>query len=504
MYIGTRFLYPTVLFLLFPVFMQEVYTFAVSLKIIELIMTQDTTIVAIATPAGMGAIAVIRLSGSMSFEICEKIFTPKTEGLVLSNAPANTIHFGSIMDDHKIVDEVLVSLFRGPRSFTGEETVEISCHGSTVIQKKIVELLISNGATPAQPGEFTLRAFLNGKMDLSQAEGVADLIASDSEASRRVAMDLMRGGFSSELSILREKLLHLTSLMELELDFSEEDVEFADRDVLKGLIGEMLQQVDELLESFKYGNVIKNGVPVAIVGKPNVGKSTLLNKILREDKAIVSDIAGTTRDTIEDTISIKGINFRFIDTAGIRHTTDVIESMGIQRAYEKISKAQVILLMVDAADAANEVLEQIHNILEFSSEDQQIIALINKADLATTDNIELLDKTISEKFPRIERLSLAAKHSTNIPLLLDMLVKEFDSALTHSTAVIVTNTRHFASLQKAKENLERALAALNDGIPTDLLAMDIRQVLHYIGEITGEITTDEVLGSIFSKFCIGK
>ena len=362
-------------------------------------MIQNTTIAAIATPAGMGAIAVIRLSGAQSFEICEKVFIPKTKGILLSNQPANTVHFGEIADEGKVVDEVLVSLFKGPRSFTGEDTIEISCHGSTVIQKEILQLLIKNGAVPAEPGEFTLRAFLNGKMDLSQAEGVADLIASNSEASRKVALDLVRGGFSNELRQLRERLVHITTLIELELDFSEEDVEFADRAQLRLLILEMLSQVDGLLESFKYGNVIKNGVPVAIVGKPNVGKSTLLNKILNEEKAIVSDIAGTTRDIIEDTITIKGINFRFIDTAGIRHTTDAIETMGIERAYEKITKAQVVLIMVDASDAPQETIGQIHNVLEFASQDQQIVVLINKTDLAEPDNIKNIEQIILSQHP---------------------------------------------------------------------------------------------------------
>ena len=467
-------------------------------------MIQNTTIAAIATPAGMGAIAVIRLSGAQSFEICEKVFIPKTKGILLSNQPANTVHFGEIADEGKVVDEVLVSLFKGPRSFTGEDTIEISCHGSTVIQKEILQLLIKNGAVPAEPGEFTLRAFLNGKMDLSQAEGVADLIASNSEASRKVALDLVRGGFSNELRQLRERLVHITTLIELELDFSEEDVEFADRAQLRLLILEMLSQVDGLLESFKYGNVIKNGVPVAIVGKPNVGKSTLLNKILNEEKAIVSDIAGTTRDIIEDTITIKGINFRFIDTAGIRHTTDAIETMGIERAYEKITKAQVVLIMVDASDAPQETIGQIHNVLEFASQDQQIVVLINKTDLAEPDNIKNIEQIILSQHPKIQYLPLAAKHNTNVTQLLDMLVSAFEPALSHGHAIIVTNARHFASLQKSKDNIERSLKALDDGLPTDLLAMDIRQVLHYIGEITGEITTDEVLGSIFSKFCIGK
>jgi tRNA modification GTPase len=368
----------------------------------------------------------------------------------------------------------------------------------------VLELLIKYGAVPAQAGEFTLRAFLNGKMDLSQAEGVADLIASNSEASRRVAIDQMRGGFSNELKMLRDKLLHFISLIELELDFSEEDVEFADRKQLRELISDILYQTTILLESFKYGNVIKQGVPVAIVGKPNVGKSTLLNRILNEEKAIVSEIAGTTRDAIEDTITIKGINFRFIDTAGLRHTTDIVESIGIERAYEKIAKAQIVLMMVDANDHPEEAINQIQNVIDSTSNGQQIIILINKTDAVDEPILKAIEQRISKQFSGITKLRLSAKHSINIPKLLDLLAASFEPALNNSDAVIITNARHFDSLYNAKENLERALTAIDQRIPTDLLAMDIRQVLHYIGEITGEITNDEILGSIFSKFCIGK
>lgn len=467
-------------------------------------MIKDTTLAAIATPAGVGAIAVIRLSGNKAIPICEKVFRPKKKGLVLGQQDPYTIHLGNLLDADRIVDEVLVSLFKSPHSYTGEDIVEISCHGSTIIQQEILELLIRNGAVPAQAGEFTLRAFLNGKMDLSQAEGVADLIASNSEASRRVAIDQMRGGFSNELKMLREKLLHFISMIELELDFSEEDVEFADRTQLRELINDMLHQTTKLLESFKYGNVIKQGVPVAIVGKPNVGKSTLLNRILNEEKAIVSEIAGTTRDAIEDTITIKGINFRFIDTAGLRHTTDVVESIGIERAYEKISKAQVVLMMVDANDQPEKATDQIQNVVNSTSVDQHVIILINKTDLVDEAPLKIIEQGISKQFSEIEILRLSAKHSTNIPQLLDMLAASFEPALSNNDAVIVTNARHFDSLYNAKENLERALNALDQKIPTDLLAMDIRQVLHYIGEITGEITSEEILGSIFSKFCIGK
>lgn len=467
-------------------------------------MIKDTTIAAIATPTGVGAIAVIRLSGSKAISICEKVFRPKKKGIILSQQDPYTIHFGNLFDGDRIVDEVLISLFKSPNSYTGEDTVELSCHGSSIIQQEVLELLIKNGAVPAQAGEFTLRAFLNGKMDLSQAEGVADLIASNSEASRRVAIDQMRGGFSNELKMLRDKLLHFISLIELELDFSEEDVEFADRAQLRDLINSILLQTTKLLESFKYGNVIKQGVPVAIVGKPNVGKSTLLNRILNEEKAIVSEIAGTTRDAIEDTITIKGINFRFIDTAGLRHTTDIVESIGIERAYEKISKAQIVLMMVDANDHPEEAINQIQNVIDSTSNGQQIIILINKTDAVDEPILKAIEQRISKQFSGNTKLRLSAKHSINIPKLLDLLAASFEPALNNSDAVIITNARHFDSLYNAKENLERALSAIDQRIPTDLLAMDIRQVLHYIGEITGEITTDEILGSIFSKFCIGK
>ena len=467
-------------------------------------MINDTTIAAIATPAGVGAIAIIRLSGKQAISICEKVFQPKKNGTLLSQQKPYTIHFGSIVDCKKAIDEVLVSLFKSPHSYTGEDTVEISCHGSIVIQQEILELLIRNGAVHAQPGEFTLRAFLNGKMDLSQAEGVADLIAANSEASRRVAMDQMRGGFSTELKLLRDKLLHFISLIELELDFSEEDVEFADRSQLRQLLSSMLDQTTNLMESFKFGNVIKQGVPVAIVGKPNVGKSTLLNRILNEEKAIVSEIAGTTRDSIEDTISIKGVNFRFIDTAGLRHTTDTIESIGIERAYQKIAKARIVLVMLDAKDPIEELVNQIENLAKTATSNQQLIALLNKADMVDKEKIEQVKQTLKIQYPKIDSVEISAKHNQNIDRLIEMLAVSIIPAIDNANTVIVTNARHYESLYNAKENLERATNALDRNIPTDLLAMDIRQVLHYIGEITGQITTDEILGSIFSKFCIGK
>jgi tRNA modification GTPase len=467
-------------------------------------MINDSTIAAIATPAGMGAIAVLRLSGAHAIPICESVFVPSQKGKKLIEQPPYTIHYGKIVDKSITIDQVLVSLFRAPNSYTGEDVVEISCHGSTLIQKQILELLIRNGATHAQAGEFTLRAFLNGKMDLSQAEAVADLIASSSEAARRVAIDQMRGGFSNQLHDLRNQLLHFISLIELELDFSEEDVEFADRKQLYSLIERIADQTSKLLESFKFGNVIKTGIPVAIAGKPNVGKSTLLNRILNEEKAIVSDIAGTTRDAIEDTISIEGIAFRFIDTAGLRHTTDTIESIGIERAYTKISQALIVLLLIDGRDAIATVMEEINNIRKSLKDNQRMIILVNKSDMVTAQSLQATTDSLKSTLPDIKTISLSAKQGENIDALLHELISDFQQPLANSEAVIVTNARHYESLLKAYENLHRVMDGINNQTPTDLLAMDIRQVLHYIGEITGQITTDEILGSIFSKFCIGK
>lgn len=467
-------------------------------------MIKDTTIAAIATPAGMGAIAVIRLSGADSIAICEKVFSPTRKGKKLLEQAAYTIHHGKILDGDITVDQVLISLFKSPNSYTGEDVIEISCHGSTLIQKQILELLIRNGATPAQAGEFTQRAFLNGKMDLSQAEAVADLISSSSEAARRVAIDQMRGGFSNELKGLREQLLQFISLIELELDFSEEDVEFADRKQLLSLVEIIANKTSKLLESFKYGNVIKTGIPVTIAGKPNVGKSTLLNRILNEEKAIVSDIAGTTRDTIEDTIIVEGIAFRFIDTAGLRHTTDTIESIGIERAYAKILQALIVLLLVDARDATEVVMDEIDNVRKSLKDNQRMIILINKSDMVKNELLQTAIESLNVNYPKTLIIRLSAKHDDNMEGLMHELVCDYQYPLNNSEEVIITNVRHYESLLKAYENLHRVIDGINSQTPTDLLAMDIRQVLHYIGEITGQITNDEILGSIFSKFCIGK
>ena len=467
-------------------------------------MQTDSTIAAIATAPGMGAIAVIRLSGPESVEICEKVFVPERKGKLLSKQKAYTIHYGSIVENGNIIDKVLVSLFRAPHSYTGDDMVEISCHGSPVIQQQILEILVNNGAQLAKPGEFTLRAFLNGKMDLSQAEAVADLIASTSESGRRVAMQQMRGGFTNELQLLREKLLTFISLIELELDFGEEDVEFADRTQLSNLVEEIDSKLGRLLDSFKLGNVIKKGIPVTIAGKPNVGKSTLLNRLLNEERAIVSDIAGTTRDTIEDVMVINGTAFRFIDTAGLRHTTDTVESMGIERAYSKISEALVVLMMLDTRDEVEQCVKEVRTLAGKLTKEQKMILLLNKIDLAGNERVSQLEKVLSDEFSEFQQIPISAKHSQHIDKLVEELASYSKVKKSDGDEVIVTNIRHYESLLRAHENILRVNYGLKSQIPTDLIAMDIRQVLHYLGEITGEITTDEVLGSIFSKFCIGK
>ncbi len=467
-------------------------------------INSESTITAISTPMGVGAIAVVRLSGKDAIAICEKVFKASKPGKRLTLQPAYTIHHGVIVDGEKIIDDVLVSLFKSPNSYTGEDLVEISCHGSILIQQQILELLVRNGASLAKPGEFTLRAFLNGKMDLSQAEAIADLIASSSEAARRIAVEQMRGGFSGQLKHLREQLLHFVSLIELELDFGEEDVEFASREELLQLVESIKNQIDKLVESFAHGNVIKNGIPVAIVGKTNVGKSTLLNRLLNEERAIVSEIEGTTRDTIEDVINIKGTLYRFIDTAGLRHTTDTIESLGIERTYKKISLAQIVIVIVDSRNSTEAVVGEIHDIVERLKDNQKAIILINKVDLADAEQVESIKRTLWERFKNIPFIEFSAKHGLNMELLTHEIIKASIVKETEGGNIIITNTRHYESLLKAQENLLRVNEGLRSGIAEDLLATDIRQVIHYIGEITGEITTDEVLGNIFSKFCIGK
>lgn len=463
-------------------------------------MINSDIICAISTPQGNGAIAVIRLSGEESVVLLDKLYSSPKKGKRLIDQPANSIHFGVLKDGGKIIDEVVISLFRSPNSYTGEDLVEISCHGSEYIQQRILQLLIRNGARLAKPGEFTMRAFLNGKMDLSQAEAVADLIASSSASSHKVAMQQMRGGFSSEIISLRDRLLHFISLLELELDFSEEDVEFADRTQLNDLLTNIQILIQKLLKSFDLGNAIKNGVPVAIVGHTNVGKSTLLNRILNEEKAIVSDIAGTTRDVIEDVINIEGVSFRFIDTAGIRETSDTIETIGIERTYDRISKASIVLLLVDAADDIKDVKKAIQTVEEkIGGTDKKLIVAINKID---QDGVDMnLEELIRE---RDIILKISAKTGENIDQLINELLSVVNLSSLNQNEVIVTNTRHYEALEKASESLQRAINGLNSGITGDFLAQDIREAMHYLGEITGEITTDEVLGNIFKNFCIGK
>ncbi len=466
-------------------------------------MTDTSTICALATP-GTGAIAVIRVSGPDAIGITEKIFLPAAKGKILGDQPPNTIHHGTIRDGNEVVDDVLVSLFRAPHSYTGENSIEISCHGSPYIEQKILELLVSHGAVPAKPGEFTRRAFLNGKMDLSQAEAVADLIAAETKGAHKVALQQLRGGFSDRLKSLREQLLHFISLIELELDFSEEDVEFADRKQLVGLVNEIKQLISGLINSFQLGNVLKNGVPVAIIGRPNVGKSTLLNAILNEERAIVSEIAGTTRDSIEDTINLEGISFRFIDTAGIRETADTIENLGIRRTYQKIEQASIVLLLTEASDPVETIRRTLEAIRQqLSGSDKHLVVVLNKSDRVSGKHISTPEKAIQLR-EHEHIISLSAEKRENIDRLTGLLLEIVNIGSLKHQDVVISNIRHYNALKSASESLERVSEGLVSDLPTDLLAQDIREVLHYLGEITGEVTTDEILGNIFKNFCIGK
>lgn len=465
-------------------------------------MIHQNTIVALATAPGAGAIAVIRVSGNEAITLTEPIFQAKNN-IKLSQQPTHSLQLGYIKDNQRIIDEVLVSVFHGKRSYTGEPTVEISCHGSPYIQQEIINLLLRQGAQMAKPGEFTLRAFINGKMDLSQAEAVADLIASDNEASHQLAMQQMRGGFTNEIQQLRSELLNFASLIELELDFSEEDVEFADRTQFQTLITRIQKALNRLIDSFAVGNVIKNGIPVAIVGEPNVGKSTLLNALLNEERAIVSDIAGTTRDTIEDEIAIGGIGFRFIDTAGIRETADTIEGLGIKKTFEKIQQAQIILYLFNVKRVKEQVLSiqqiqtEIHKIKnQFPAKPLVIVA--NKKDQLTTAEQEEFIKEIPEL------LLISAKERIGVDELQNKLLNFINTGALKNNDAIVTNARHYDSLIKAQQAMQQVQEGLNANIPGDLLAIDIREALYHFGEITGEITNDELLGNIFANFCIGK
>jgi tRNA modification GTPase len=449
----------------------------------------EETIVALATPSGVGAIAVIRVSGSETFSIVNKLFRSKN----LEKQASHTIHFGTIRDGEMIVDEVLVSLFKAPASYTREDTIEISCHGSDFIIQKILKLIIREGARLANAGEFTQRAFLNGQLDLAQAEAVADLIASDSEASHQTAINQIRGGFSKQIAHLREQLINFASLIELELDFGEEDVEFADRDDLRKLIFRIQSVLIPLIESFEMGNVIKNGVPTVIVGKPNAGKSTLLNRLLNEEKAIVSDIAGTTRDVIEDELFIDGIRFRLIDTAGLRKATDTIEAIGVERTMQQMEKASLIIYLFDASEIQLSVIS--NQLAEFNA---PYLLVGNKVDkLSSEKKIEF-----ETAYPDI--IWVSASENQNIEILKDILVRKVKTKEIKSGDTVVTNLRHFQHLSQTNEALNNVLEGLNQSITGDFLAQDIRFALHHLGEITGQITTDDLLANIFSKFCIGK
>ena len=464
-------------------------------------MIDQSTICAIATAPGSGAIAIIRLSGKDSITIIESVFHSPTNK-ILSKQKGNTVHFGHITDGEEIIDEVLVSIFRNPYSYTGEDSIEVSCHAASYIQQRLLKLFIDKGARLANPGEFTQRAFLNGKMDLSQAEAVADLIASSSASAHKLAMHQMRGGFSKELKKLRDQLLHITTLVELELDFSEEDVEFADREQLMDLAVGIKELIEGLVGSFSLGNAIKNGVPVAIVGNPNVGKSTLLNALLREEKAIVSDIEGTTRDAIEDTINLQGVTFRFIDTAGIRKTKDIVENLGIERTFDKIKKASVVLLLVDAEKDINILKESISKVSEkIDRDNQKFIVVINKTD--KINDIDFLVNNLSSKEMDLI-IPISAKNNDNTEKLVNELVSTVNLEQLNQTDIIVTNARHYEALCNANESIERVVNGLEMNISGDFLSQDIREVLHYLGSITGDISTDEVLGNIFKNFCIGK
>ncbi|MEO5775255.1 MAG: tRNA uridine-5-carboxymethylaminomethyl(34) synthesis GTPase MnmE [Flavobacterium sp.] len=464
-------------------------------------MISQETIVALASPSGAGAIAVIRLSGNEALTIAEQVFQ-SVSGKSVSQQKTHTIHLGHIVDDEKVFDQVLLSIFKNPHSYTGEDVVEISCHGSTYIQQQIIQLLLRKGCRMAQAGEFTLRAFLNGKLDLSQAEAVADLISSDNEASHQIAMQQMRGGFSNEIAKLREELLNFASLIELELDFAEEDVEFADRTQFNELLTRIEFVLKRLIDSFAVGNVIKNGIPVAIVGEPNVGKSTLLNALLNEERAIVSEIAGTTRDTIEDELVIGGIGFRFIDTAGIRETKDIVESIGIKKTFEKIEQAQVVIYLLDSSlQKADGSLKT--NISEIEKIKNQfplkpLIILGNKADLLSKSDADNLQSAISNL------TLLSAKQKSGIEDLKNQLLSFVNTGALRNNETIVTNTRHYDSLLKALEEIQKVKFGLQSNLSSDLMAIDIKQALYYFGEITGEVTNDELLGNIFANFCIGK
>ena len=444
----------------------------------------EDTICAITTGGGMSAIAIIRVSGIKSIEITNSVFSKE-----ISESKTHTLHFGNFIHDKEIVDEIIVSIFRGSKSFTGEESVEISCHGSVYIQNKIIQILIKNGCRLATAGEFSMRAFKNGKLDLTQAESVADLIESESEAAHKTALNQLKGGVSSKLKELRSQLIDFASLIELELDFSEEDVEFADREKFNDLLKNIKSELEKLIQSFKLGNSIKNGFPVTILGAPNVGKSTLLNCLLNEDKAIVSDIAGTTRDAIEDTLIIEGYNFRFIDTAGIRKTTDIIENLGIEKTLEKANKSEIILFIIDANQELESQLLELNKVRKDNM--ARVLVIVNKIDICDVDLKE-------------DYISISAKNGEGISALKNKLLNFINTEKISENDSIVSNLRHYEQLQLTLHEINSIINGMGNNISGDLLSINIRQALFHLGSITGEVTTDDLLGNIFEKFCIGK
>lgn len=460
---------------------------------------RDDTICALATAGGSSAIAVIRLSGPDSFRIIDNIFCPAAHKQAPTKAKGQSLHFGRICFGEEVIDEVLLSIFKAPHSYTGEDVAEISCHGSVYIQQQIMELLMQEGARLAEPGEYTMRAFMNGKMDLSQAEAVGDLIASQSKSQHQLAMQQMRGGYSETMKKLRQQLLDFTALIELELDFAEEDVEFADRSRFLELLKEIKAETNKLIESFKTGNVLKKGIPVAIIGRPNAGKSTLLNALLNEERAIVSEVPGTTRDVIEDSIIIEGVSFRFIDTAGLRETTETVESMGIERTYDKIRQAAVVLYLFDASttplEEVKQELQEFRENVDISG--KRFIILGNKIDMLTHS-----PRHFSE-LVEMETIFISAKRHENLKLITDSLLKSVDQDKLE-TDTVVSSARHHEALSQALKAIESVDTGMRQGIPTDLLSIDLRLALHHIGSITGDISTEEILGNIFSRFCIGK
>lgn len=461
-------------------------------------MNQDT-ICALATANGIGAIGIIRVSGNQSFDIVNKIF----EGKNLEKVDSHTVHYGFIKDEDETIDEVMISVFHAPKTFTTENSVEISFHGSPYIGKKILEILIKNGARMAKAGEFTMRAFMNGRIDLSQAESIADLIASENEASRKVALNQLKGGISNEISFLRNDLLNFTSLIELELDFAEEDVEFADRTALKSLLYKIEDKLNSLIESFQYGNAVKNGTAVAIIGKPNAGKSTLLNALLKEERAIVSNIAGTTRDTIEEILHIKGHAFRLIDTAGLRETADEIEAIGVKKAKEKVENAEILVYLADAGtEDFSEDVEMIKSLLR---DDLKLIICATKIDEVVPTQYEKLEQIFRNNISTdFDFIKISAVENQNIQDLKNELSSYVEHLKSEEGNVVITNQRHYEALRKSLNSVKQVDEAVSSQITTELLAYELRNALEHLGEISGEFTNDEVLGNIFSKFCIGK